>query len=789
MYQFRLFYSLVFILLFFITTSSYAGLGFNPSSYIVQEDGNTITVSVELSGIDGTSDVSAALPISYVSVDYTVSGGTATLGSDYGPLLGTGTLEWFADGIEIFDIPITADSLTEGNETIVLSLSNCQQEGESTGSCSSLVVTQATAIVTIVDNPPGVIAFSNSSYTVTEAGQVAVSVTRSGGSYGAVSVNYATSNGTAVAGQDYTATSGALSWADGDAASKTILLNTTADLVNEENENFLLALNSPTGGSTLGALSTASITLLNQSTPGEINLSSSNYTVAEGGQVTVSVNRSNGSSGAVSVSYATVDGTAFAGQDYTAVSGTLNWAAGDSAAKTFVISALTDAVIENNEILNLSLLSIVGSAQLGSQSTATITIGNTAFSLEDVTNLTEEQQVTAKAIDDLCANPTGDLVASCNAIYNSGLTNQQLIEVIETVTPSQISAQGNIAIDFGFQQLKVIHGRIATLRGNQGSKNRISLAGLSVSLSGQNIPLGKFIEGFLTQALIDESADEPFRDSRLGFFVKGQVNLGNKDSSSNEIGFDLSSKSITLGLDYQFTDQFLAGISAGYGYSNIDYERGTGEMEAHLGSFSLYGSYYLPQEFYIDWVLSYSINAYDSERNISFTGFQGVANSSPLGSQYGGSFGFGKDFSVKNIFLSPYVRLEYLYTEIDDYNESGGGGFALHLDEQSIYSVATTLGGQVSQSISMPWGIITPGARFEWLHQFEDDERTINTRFISGGSFSVSTDAPDRDYFNLAASLAITLPEGRSAFLRYESRLGQTDIISHTIEASVRIPF
>jgi len=782
MSQFRFFYSLVFILLSFIATNTYAGVGFNPSSYTVQEGAGTITVSVEAIGL-------LAAAAGSVSIDYAVSGGTATSGSDYGSV--SGTLNWVSDtdGIETFDIPITADSLTEGNETIVLSLSNCQLNGESTGPCSSLFVIQATVTITIVDNPPGVIAFNNSSYTVTEAGQVAVSVTRSGGSYGAVSVNYATSNGTAIAGQDYTATSGTLSWADGDTASKTILVNTTADLVNEGNENFQLALSSPTGGSTLGSSSTANITIVNQSSPGEISLSSSSYTVAEGGQVTVSINRSNGSSGAVSVSYATADGTALAGQDYTEASGTLNWTDGDSDAKTFVISALTDTLIENNEILNLSLSNIVGSAQLGSPLTATITIGNTTATLENIENLTEEQQVTAKAIDDLCANPTGDLVASCNAIYNSGLTNQQLIEVIETVTPSQISAQGNIAIDFGFQQLKVIHGRIATLRGNQGSKNRISLAGLSVSLSGQNIPLGNFIESFLTQSLIGESADGAFRDSRLGFFVKGQVNLGNKDSSSNEIGFDISSKNITLGLDYQFTDQFLAGISAGYGYSNIDYEKGAGEMEAHLGSFSLYGSYYLPQEFYIDWVLSYSINAYDSERNISFTGFKSIANSDPLGSQYGGSFGFGKDFFVENIFFSPYVRLEYLYTEIDDYNESGGGGFALHLDEQSIYSVATTLGGQISKSISMPWGIVTPGARFEWLHQFEDDERTINTQFISGGGFSVSTDAPDRDYFNLAASLAITLPEGKSAFLRYESRLGQTDIMSHTIEASVRIPF
>lgn len=103
------------------------------------------------------------------------------------------------------------------------------------------------------------------------------------------------------------------------------------------------------------------------------------------------------------------------------------------------------------------------------------------------------------------------------------------------------------------------------------------------------------------------------------------------------------------------------------------------------------------------------------------------------------------------------------------------------------------MGGHISQSIRKPGGIISPGIRFEWMHEFENDERRINSRFVNAalgaGSFSIATDTPDRDYFNLGASLAITLPEGKLAFLRYETRLGHNDISSHIIEASFHIPF
>jgi len=93
-----------------------------------------------------------------------------------------------------------------------------------------------------------------------------------------------------------------------------------------------------------------------------------------GGTATVAVERVNGTSGAVSVQYASANGTATGGDDYTAVSGTLSWGAGDGANKSFQVPILDDGDAENDETLSLALSAPTGGATLGMPSSQTVTI-------------------------------------------------------------------------------------------------------------------------------------------------------------------------------------------------------------------------------------------------------------------------------------------------------------------------------------------------------------------------------------------------------------------------------
>ncbi len=119
---------------------------------------------------------------------------------------------------------------------------------------------------------PGTLQFSAASYSVAEnAGTASITVTRTGGSSGAVGVSYATSNGSATAGSDYTASSGTLGWANGDAANKSFSVTVLDDTTVETNETANLSLSNPTGGATLGSPASAVLTLTNDDAPPFIN--------------------------------------------------------------------------------------------------------------------------------------------------------------------------------------------------------------------------------------------------------------------------------------------------------------------------------------------------------------------------------------------------------------------------------------------------------------------------------------------------------------------------------------
>ena len=96
--------------------------------------------------------------------------------------------------------------------------------------------------------------FSASSATVAQAtGTVSVMVTRSGSTSAAASIAYATSNGSAVAGTDYTAASGTLNWAAGDNAPKTITLAISTATMFSGTRTFTVDLSNPDSGSTIGS--------------------------------------------------------------------------------------------------------------------------------------------------------------------------------------------------------------------------------------------------------------------------------------------------------------------------------------------------------------------------------------------------------------------------------------------------------------------------------------------------------------------------------------------------------
>jgi len=214
------------------------GFQFESATYSVAEDAGAVLVRV----LRGTDDANAS-----VTVDYATTDVSATNGVDYAAT--SGTLS-FAPGekVKVVPVPILNDGVKEAAESFRLNLSN------PTG--GAVLGARTTTTTTIQDNDPG-LSFGLSSDAVWEkVGEVVLTVVRGNdGALGPVTVDYATSDVTAKAGQDYEAVSGTLAFQENETV-KTIAIRILPDVTVENTETFRVTLSNATGGAVLGTATT-----------------------------------------------------------------------------------------------------------------------------------------------------------------------------------------------------------------------------------------------------------------------------------------------------------------------------------------------------------------------------------------------------------------------------------------------------------------------------------------------------------------------------------------------------
>ena len=236
----------------------------------------------------------------------------------------------------------------------------------------------------------GLIGASALSYHVGEGdGSATITIQRTEGSAGAVSIHYATSDSSATAGSDYTAVSGDLNWADGDTADKTFSIPIADDGVFDPNEVVDIFLTNPTGGAQLGP-NDGPVLFIDDNDPAP-SFSIDDVEHNEGNSGTTSyvftVTKSGSTQQNSFVSFATQDGTAaLADNDYQSNSNTLVFTTNETA-KTITVQVTGDTKFENDEAFIVHLSGASNATISDADGTGTITNDDAAptFSIDDVT--------------------------------------------------------------------------------------------------------------------------------------------------------------------------------------------------------------------------------------------------------------------------------------------------------------------------------------------------------------------------------------------------------------------
>jgi chitinase len=292
-----------------------------------------------------------------VSVSYATADVTATAGSDYTAKSGVASLTSGGCRCATILVPILGDTMAgEGTETFALNLSNPV----------NATILDGQAIGTIIDNegPASLVVLDASTDENTGPLVFTVQMTSSAGTQ---TVDYSTTDGTAITGSDYMSTSGTLNFTSG-ITTRTVSVPLNDDAVSETDETFTLTLSNATVAVTDGS---AIGTITNDDA--EPTISISDASAAENaGPLSFTISLSAASGQEVDVDYTTTDGAASEGSDYTLTSGTAVISAGQTSVQVDV-PVTDDGVHESDEGLTLDLSSPYNASITDAEGAGTIT--------------------------------------------------------------------------------------------------------------------------------------------------------------------------------------------------------------------------------------------------------------------------------------------------------------------------------------------------------------------------------------------------------------------------------
>jgi hypothetical protein len=336
-------------------------VSFEPSYITISEGAGSATFTVRLSQ-----------PLSQtVTVNYATADNGAVEGSDYTATSGTVTFPANSVTPQTISVPLINDSQSEGQEQFSITLSDPTNASLGGNTIAYAGITDDDASLYI--NP-------NTIYVSEGAGTATFSVTISRPVPNEVRVDYTTVEGYgAVAGEDYTTTTGTLIFPANSTAPQTITVPIINNLNFEYNEGFAISLSNAVNASFDNGNAYAYIT----DNDATINVDPYNITVSEdGGNATFTVTLSQAVSVPVTVDYTTSDNGAIAGQDYTATSGTLTFPANSAAPQSFTVPVIDDKVYDPGENFSVTLSNAVNASIQNAYGYASITDNDATISID-----------------------------------------------------------------------------------------------------------------------------------------------------------------------------------------------------------------------------------------------------------------------------------------------------------------------------------------------------------------------------------------------------------------------
>lgn len=336
--------------------------------------------------------------------------------------------------------------------------------------------------------------------------------------------------------------------------------------------------------------------------------------------------------------------------------------------------------------------------------------------------------------------------------------NDALLASAMSTTLAQLESATTISLQNSYARSRTIARELARRRRNESG---FDMQSLSMNVMGSSIAVGR----------LGGAAGDSDLDSSWGSFLSGTVELGNKSSGDADTRVDATSSMLVAGIDYH-AGQWILGSALMLAAAEADLADVKNAVEVGQAGLSVFSSYF-NRRVYLDWLISYTRNDYDFQRE-GIALVQGTTDAAEIGF----AMNIGYEGRINKLDYNVFASLDWIELDVDGYSEHSAGDDAVFtFRDFQRNSKGVEIGTQFRYTVNTSFGVLVPYTVVSYRGGFSNDDWQVVGRYSNfpDTEIRMTENAFDEDRGALQLGLTAVLPDGLSAYIAYETEHGRED--------------
>lgn len=377
----------------------------------------------------------------------------------------------------------------------------------------------------------------------------------------------------------------------------------------------------------------------------------------------------------------------------------------------------------------------------------------------------------ANYLDEVCfaEERSSGLAQACGSLYEQIEGEGDLDTIVAQIAPDEALTQRQLIADNSRNKTARLSSSLAKMRAGGG--------GASVSVNNVTHQTGG-------------AAGDDF-GSPWTLLSALQYENFERSASMNEAGYDSRALGLMLGLGYRASDSIHLGAAIDWTTYDVDYLANGGNLDSDIYGLTGFVTWHKgPLSF--EFQAGYSTGDNSAQRRFTFP-VTAYANSSYDSNQINLSTQIDWSWQSGALSIRPFLRLDYLDSEVDGYTETGDSVWLMSASKQSSDQTNTSVGFDTSYTLTYDWGVMVPGFKVSLVDQSNISNRPVAFQLVEAdsafGSFQLLADDPDSQFYQVELSSVFVMKNGVSSFISAQTLQGYDNVSAYRISGGINWEF